>query len=144
MPGAGRRKGLRVIETMRSGSMRHKALALAVLACALAMRLLVPQGWMPVSDGHGLRFVLCSGTGPMEMTMAMPGMASHHDPSGHDRSMQDHPNAFANLGLTLAEPMIVKPLLLAAVALEPKPLTVAIGRGLAAPPPPSTGPPLPL
>lgn len=128
---------------MRSGLGRHKALALAVLACALALRMLVPQGWMAVSDNHGLRFVLCSGTGPLEMTMAMPGMAGHHDQSGHDRPMQDHPNAFANLGLALIEPMLIEPLLLAAVALEPKALTVAIGRGLAAPPPPSTGPPIP-
>lgn len=132
-----------MIETMRSGSGRHKVLALAVLVCALAMRLLVPQGWMPISDSHGFRFTLCSGTGPMEMSAAMPGMASHHDKSGHDRPMQDHPNAFANLGLTLIEPTFVAPLLMAAVALDPKPLTVAIGRGLAAPPPPATGPPIP-
>jgi hypothetical protein len=123
-------------------------LALAVLACALALRMLVPEGWMPVSDGHGFRITMCTGTGPMDMTMAMPGMAAHPDPSGHgpQQPMQDHPCTFAHLGLALAEPV------LPALALPPareaeviaaKAFAIAIGHGLAAPPPPATGPPIP-
>lgn len=120
-------------------------LALAVLACALALRMLVPEGWMPVSDAHGFRITLCAGTGPMDMTMAMPGMAMKHGKSDHGpQPMQDHPCTFAHLGLALAEPLLpalALPPLMRAEALAAKPLAIAIGRGLAAPPPPATGPP---
>jgi hypothetical protein len=140
-----------VIERMRSGSRSHKMLALAVLACALALRLLVPEGWMPVSDAHGFRLTLCSGSGPIDMPMAsMPGMApdmaAHHDKPGHDQPAAEHSCPFANLGLALAEPVVpalTSPMTFAVEAIDPKPLSVTIGRGLAAPPPPSTGPPLP-
>jgi hypothetical protein len=134
-----------VIEAMRNGSRNYRMLALAVLACALALRMLVPQGWMPVSDAHGFRITMCSGSGPMDMPMAMPGMAMHHDKAGHDQQpMQDHPCTFAHLGLALAEPVLptlTLPPLVRAEALASKPLAIAIGRGLAAPPPPATGPP---
>ena len=121
-------------------------LALAVLACALALRMLVPQGWMPVSDGHGFRITMCSGRGPMEMDMVMPGMAMKHGHSDHGQQpMQDHPCTFAHLALALAEPVLpalALPPLARAEALAGKPAGIAIGRGLAAPPPPATGPPV--
>jgi hypothetical protein len=120
-------------------------LALAVLTCALALRLLVPQGWMPVSDSHGFRITLCSGSGPVDMDMAMPGMAMHHGKADHGQQpMPDHACAFAGLGLALAEPVLptlLAPSAITTEAMAPKPLAIAIGRGLAAPPPPSTGPP---
>ena len=121
-------------------------LALAVLACALALRMLVPEGWMPVSDAQGFRITLCTGTGPMDMTMAMPGMAMKHGHTDHGpQPMQDHPCTFAHLGLAFAEPLLpalALPPLARAEALAAKPLAIAIGRGLAAPPPPATGPPI--
>lgn len=124
-------------------------LALAVIACAMALRMLVPLGWMPVSDGHGFRITMCTGSGPMDMAVAMPGMAMHHgdDHTGQDHGqqpMQDHPCTFAHLALSFAEPVLpvlALPPLARAEALAARPLTLAIGRGLAAPPPPATGPP---
>ena len=131
---------------MRSGVRGHKLLTLAVLACALGLRILVPQGWMPVADGHGFRIAMCSGAGPMDMTVAMPGMAMAHDHSGHDpqQPMQDHPCTCAHLGLAFAEPVLptlAPPPVRAAEAIVSRAFAVAIGHGLAAPPPPSTGPP---
>jgi hypothetical protein len=137
-----------VIEGMRARYQRRSAFALAVLACALALRLLVPQGWMPVTNAQGFRIVPCSGTGPMDMaTMAMPGMSAHHGQADHDPhpAQPDHPCAFAGLSLALADPPLPTLLLAPAATGEtfaPKPLAIAIGRGLAAPPPPSTGPPV--
>jgi hypothetical protein len=144
---ADRRKAPPVIDAMRSRSRNHRMLALAVLACAMALRILVPEGWMPVSDGHGFRITLCTGSGPMDMTMAMPGMAMHHGKAGHgpQQPMQDHPCTFAHLGLAFAEPVLpslAPPPAEAAEALAARAFAVAIGHGLAAPPPPSTGPPL--
>jgi hypothetical protein len=147
LPGTARRKARPVIDAMRSRSRNHRILALAVLACAMALRMLVPEGWMPVSDGHGFRITMCTGSGPMDMTMAMPGMAMHQGKAGHapQQPMQDHPCTFAHLGLALAEPTLpalAPPPAEAAEAIVARPFAVAIGHGLAAPPPPSTGPPL--
>ena len=72
-----------MIETLRSGARRPRMLALAVLACALLLRLLVPAGWMPVSDANGVHLTLCSGTGPM--TMPMAGMAHGETMAGAAR-----------------------------------------------------------
>jgi hypothetical protein len=125
-----------------------RALFLAILAGALFLRLLVPQGWMSVADGGGWRITICSGTGPVNMAMpagmshAMKGM--HQGTSDRDHGAADHPCAFANLALALDTPpvpVVDLPKLSEAFGLSLIPAPVAIGRGLAAPPPPATGPP---
>ncbi|WP_246331953.1 hypothetical protein [Sphingomonas chungangi] len=120
-------------------------LVLAVLACAMALRILVPEGWMPVSDTQGFHITMCSGSGPMDMPMAMPGMTMKHGKADHGpQPMQDHPCTFAHLGLAFAEPLLPVldlPPAQEAEAPAARPFAVTIGRGLAAPPPPSTGPP---
>ena len=139
-----------MIDTLRSGARRPRMVALALLACALLLRLLVPAGWMPVSDAAGVHLTLCSGTGPMTMppmgTMAhgrtMAGIA-HHMPSDQ-QGVPEHPCAFGQLSLAIAEPKLpALALPIAPAALIPAGLAalVSIGRGLAAPPPPPTGPP---
>jgi hypothetical protein len=114
-----------------------------LLVAALAVRALVPAGWMPGTTPAGAAtLVLCTGTGPM--TVAMPGM--HHgkadDPA---KPAPEHPCAFAGLALAWAPaelpPAIVPPAFAAFVAPREQG-GIAIGRGLAAPPPPPTGPPL--
>jgi hypothetical protein len=124
-----------------------RTLALAVIACALLARLLVPQGWMPVETARGWTLTLCSGSGPMQMgdasAAAMKPM--HHGGDDRDHAPGDHPCAFSSLALALDEPPLPlldlpRPLLGAWTAWAG--FAVAIGRGLAAPPPPATGPPL--
>lgn len=139
-----------MIEALRSRPGGLRTIALALLACALAVRFLIPAGWMPVADAQGFHLTLCSGAGPLEIPPghAMAGMAHHgaqHHHHHHDQGMPDHPCAFAGLGLALAEP--VRPVLalaLPVVQALPAPIALveAIGRGLAAPPPPPTGPPV--
>ena len=142
-----------MIDAFRSGGKRPRMLALAVLACALLLRLLVPAGWMPVSDASGVHLTICTGTGPMTMpgmgpmaTMA-PGRTTvgmaHHMPSDQ-QGVPEHPCAFAHHGLAIGEPVLPTLVLpVAPATLLPSGLAalVSIGRGLAAPPPPQTGPP---
>ena len=139
-----------MIEALRSGARRPRMLALALLACALLLRLLVPAGWMPVSDANGVHLTLCSGTGPMTMpSMAamapgktMAGMA-HHMPTD-EQGAPEHPCAFAHLGLAIAEtrlPALMLPVAPATLVPAGLAMLVSVGRGLAAPPPPQTGPP---
>jgi hypothetical protein len=129
--------------------MRRQAMLLA--AIALFLRILIPSGWMPAADGMGL--MPCLGT---ITATAMPGgammahhasaLASRHD-SGHNQSDKgEKPCAFVGFACALAEPdgvsgpvlaLVPMPLLLAAVSTGAR-----IGAGLAAPPPPPTGPPI--
>ncbi|WP_293967518.1 hypothetical protein [Sphingomonas sp.] len=129
-------------------------LGLAALLLALAMRLLVPTGFMWEAGSHGgAQLVPCSGMAPMPAApaahgmhhMAMADMGSHgRDHDGGDSSNREC--AFAGLAgaLDLAEPLaepaapffatVALPILVARA--------VSPGRGLAAPPPPSRGPPV--
>jgi hypothetical protein len=134
---------------------RH--LATLILACALAVRVLIPAGFMLGQTASGApALVLCPGQN--ELPISAPAM--HHDmahmmPGGrvmatHDAGHQNHdpgtdrPCAFAAVGL--AVDMLISAALLAPA---PPPAFAALlshapsdpGRGLAAPPPPSTGPP---
>jgi hypothetical protein len=136
-----------------------RGLGLALVGLALFMRLLVPPGWMPAAD-DGIRLILCGGFGAEVDHVALghaPEPADHavsdhtaradHSASGHDKAppgtAMDHPCAFAGFSVALAPVEFVKlvaPVPTAAIALAAFG-EVAIGRGLAAPPPPSTGPP---
>ena len=128
---------------------RH-ALILAV-GCALMLRILIPAGWMPIADAHGLRIVLCGGTGPVEAQVdhAAEGHhpAAHHKKSDDRTSHTDQPCAFAGMALPWTGTDLAAlplPFALAALASPLAAELVAIGRGLAAPPPPPTGPPAPF
>ncbi|TFI59648.1 hypothetical protein E2493_03865 [Sphingomonas parva] len=122
-----------------------------LLGLAIALRVLVPAGWMPVFGAHGVRLELCGGRAPqpaLELPhhdgQAVSAHAGHGGDKGKDPPPPDQPCAFAAvaapwLGADLPLPLAPPALALAAIS----PATfVALGRGLAAPPPPSTGPPL--
>lgn len=137
-----------MLRTWRRGGAAWRAGTLAVLACALLLRLAVPAGWMPVADAHGLRLTLCGGMGPIDgpAAPAMHMAGSGHAMPGHDgHGGADHPCTFSALGAFLTGPALPPPLLLPSRVSAPRFVqhgVVAVGRGLAAPPPPSTGPPL--
>lgn len=128
-----------MLQGLRTARAMPKALMTAILAAILLLRVLIPQGWMPVETEHGWQITICTGTGAMQMTMP--------DPTGRhrqDHSPADHPCTFAGFALALDRamppilalaPVILSGWLVAAGR------TVTIGRGLAAPPPPATGPP---
>lgn len=141
-----------------------------LLGAALLLRLGVPPGWMPVHDELGFRLVPCDGHGPVEQIPAtlehaamdhaamghagmdhaamMPATVAH-DGHGtgsgeHDHGPDQPPCVFAGLSVPLLSsdvPNLPSPPLLVAQTPDPLPLHVQPGRGLAAPPPPSTGPP---
>jgi len=121
---------------------------LMLLVCVLIARGVGADGWMPgTTASGGFAIVACDGMQPddampMAKGMAMPHGTSHHMPDKKPSS--SHPCAFAGIGLASAPP----PPVAIGVPLSPytqiAPLAVAViapGRGLAAPPPPATGPP---
>jgi hypothetical protein len=130
-------------------------LILPLLLLCVALRGFIPAGWMPSVDQTGMSLIPCSGfTPPQPERSAHSGHdihAMHHGdaaPRHHDgkakHDMAGQPCAFAAAAADLPRPdfgAAFKPLAPAEPIFIPL-LAVQIGRGLAAPPPPQTGPPL--
>ena len=142
-----------MIRALRHLRPAPRAFLFALIAAALFARLLVPQGWMPAIDGSG-RLTICSGMGPMEMpaeakalfakAMQGAGQQGGHD-KGHDLRAGDHPCVFSVLGFSLLGEALAgldTPLFVSFTAAIRPSVLAAPGRGLAAPPPPATGPPI--
>ncbi|MCZ4342307.1 hypothetical protein O4H52_11865 [Sphingomonadaceae bacterium G21617-S1] len=121
----------------------YRRLALAFIALALLMRLLVPAGFMP-ARGQGFAITLCTGMGAMPAWVDKHGQI-HKGKQAPDKQVE-HPCAFGAFGAALDLPGGAAGLPLPFVAgrtlLTALGEAVSIGHGLAAPPPPSTGPPL--
>lgn len=131
------------------------ALLLALVGAALMARALVPAGWMPVRTASGLAIELCSGRTPggdaqqvgAAQALLDAALAGTADRAGHKgkSDSSEQPCAFAGLAHAAAPPADIStpPAPIAdAPEVTPFALTAAIGRGLTAPPPPATGPPL--
>lgn len=125
-----------------------QSVSLALIVCALLLRVVVPQGWMPERTTDGWRITICTGTAPMQMDMPAAMAAAMkgdlHTPPDRGRGHNDHPCAFAGCAAALSEPTlpaVILPKAAIAAWLTGSAMHVAIGRGLAAPPPPATGPP---
>lgn len=123
------------------GRKMRGSLAVWFAAFALAARLLVPFGFMPVS-GQGYAITLCTGDGMVAAWVDDSGKVhkERKAPGGN----HDRPCAFAGIGGAVAAaglPDIVPPTPIFGEESWPHPASVSIGYGLAAPPPPSTGPP---
>jgi len=138
------------MRALRSLTMARYRLFMAIFACALALRLAVPAGWMPVAQADGsVRLALCPGAAPIERestTHAAHGHGHEQAPASHDHDRGDHapPCAFSGLAFAAAVPELAPaPRLLPIITPPPaQHALVSIGRGLAAPPPPQTGPPV--
>jgi hypothetical protein len=122
---------------------RSAFVALAFLA--LALQLLFPAGFMAAQAGevtHGLPVVICTGQGQVVVdSAALPGHA--HDKPAPAKSMAACPFAGHATADTAAAPIVIAaPAAYAALTAEVLPSAATPGLGLAAPPPPSQGPPV--
>jgi hypothetical protein len=112
-------------------------LLLALLA--LAINVLVPQGFMVGAGQAGPAIEICTGAGPLVVT---PTSDQHGHKTG---GTHGEACAFAGHGVASAPPIlavIARPEIPASAPNAPRLADLAPGRGLAAPPPPSRGPPL--
>lgn len=133
--GSGRASGVTV------PSIRTIAAALIVLA--MAVRVIVPSGFMPSAE-RGFALVVCTGTDTQTVWLDKAGKLHKEDPS-KGKSVERQPCAFASVVSLAARPMAPTSTALAPVQWA-HPLfpsrEFTIGTGLAAPPPPAIGPPL--
>jgi hypothetical protein len=95
---------------------QHRHFAAAILALALALRVLVPAGYMPAFDHGAVGVRICG-------SQIAPPMAGMHHGAGHEdkQNHADQPCAFAGLGAP-ADP----PPLAAALPPAPEALRVAL------------------
>ncbi len=116
---------------MRRLIRRHLRAAWLLIALTLAMKVVVPVGFMPAmvdtASGRALAIVACTGMGAADMT-AMPGMAGHEG-GDHAPAKPDSPC----LGAGIAAPILgaVDPLQLALAFA----VAVVVGLLFATPPP---------
>lgn len=119
--------------------LRRLRLGLAGLAfAALALKVLIPSGFMVAETRGSFPLVICTGHGPLELS-------GTSDPIHGKKSNTDAPCAFSgHVASTPPASLVVS----AAVGLVYLMLAMdrwgdlVPGRGLAAPPPPSQGPPI--
>lgn len=117
--------------------------ALALLV--LAIQLIAPSGFMPVRTDRGVVVTLCTGTGPVNIVVPRdraPGAGDHRPDDG--MAGQQH-CPFAASVQPVVPPLVLADLPLPAWQLAFGPIAFALKTGviarLAAPPPPSSGPP---
>jgi hypothetical protein len=127
---------------------RRHAAGLTLAALALFVRLLFPSGFMLSPDRTALpTIVICTGQGAMTLTLGADGHPVEAGKGDGHRSdnKTSHPCTFAAATVSAVAPVLVAVLIpqrLAQVAVAPLLTTQRPGLGLAAPPPPTTGPPV--
>lgn len=72
----------------------HRLAFGALLALALAMKLVMPAGFMPVAGAGKLMVLVCSEFGPRQVAIDVPGLPTKPD----DATKASQPCAFAGLG----------------------------------------------
>ena len=127
---------------LRCFILSHRRIATAVIALALAMKLLVPAGYMPVVTDGRIAITICQGVEPTPMPM--PGMKHGTGESEQHDGPYEAPCAFtALLGSPLAgtDPLLLTAAILYVMASA---LRIAARPNVAAPlhlRPPLRGPP---
>ncbi|MBL8544293.1 MAG: hypothetical protein JNJ63_10855 [Hyphomonadaceae bacterium] len=131
-----------------TGRSAHKRFApvWALLALvAISVRALVPAGYMlaPSAQAGGMAVTICTAQGAVDVVLD-PAGGEHKQKNDSQQRSADAPCVFAGAAPLAAPDAAIA---LAAPALPSAPVdyvfaALAPGRGLAAPPPPSTGPPI--
>ena len=133
-----------MIPTTRPHDIRRRFGWLLLIVAALLARSIAPEGWMPVVNAAGgIEITICNGTGPDDrMVIAPDGKLHRKAPANNQQG--DHPCAFAGVGMASPPTPIAAvsaPAFFVSIVPALGHERIVPGRGLAAPPPPQTGPP---
>ena len=126
----------------QSEAARGLLAALALLV--LAIQLIAPSGFMPVRTDRGVVVTLCTGKGAVNVVVDRGHAPGKERPGEDGAPVQQHCPFAASVPL-LVPPLAVADIALPAWQLAFGPIAFALKTGLvarlAAPPPPSSGPP---
>jgi hypothetical protein len=116
---------------------------IALFVLTLAVRIIIPTGWMPSTVAGKATITLCTGAGMVEAWVDADGKIHKENPAKN--GVGDQPCAFAGLGgaadvSTFDVASLALPFALQLIH-NNRATAVAVGLGLAAPPPPATAPP---
>ena len=114
----------------------------ALILLALALRVIIPSGFMPSSE-RGFALTICTGMDTQTVWMDKSGKLHKADPS-KGKSVEHQPCAFAGTAMAADMPAADFQVAMAPVALAIPVFAkreISVGSGLAAPPPPAIGPP---
>jgi hypothetical protein len=121
----------------------HRWLALWLIAAALAVKALVPAGYMLAeTGGKTLTMAICDGNGPATMTIDIPMDPDHAKKP--DSARQDGGCAYSGLGHAMlggADPVLLLAALAFLLALGFAPAATPVLRPRAFALPPAQGPP---
>lgn len=124
--------------TGRDRTERVGGLWLVLAMLAVTLRILAPSGYMTTPE-QPFALVVCTSEGALNLK-SDPSHQDHGAPQSHA------PCAFAGLGLAAAPPEPLTATAPVVFARVPEPAgrqaSLRPGQGLAAPPPPATGPPI--
>jgi hypothetical protein len=128
---------------LRAFFRHHAALAILIAMLAIAVRALVPAGYMTSASATGLTVELCSGVAGKTITIALP--STDHRDDGRGKSQADSPCASAGLGggaLAAVDPFLLAIAIAFILAAGLLPVALRLPRGTAQVRPPLRGPPL--
>ena len=116
---------------------------IAFVTLALAVRMVIPTGWMPSFVDSKMTITICTGAGMVEAWVDTDGKIHKESPAKNGAG--DQPCAFAGLGGAADAPEFetasLAPPFAPQLIHNNRATAVAVGLGLAAPPPPATAPP---
>lgn len=127
---------------MIRASSPFRNIAAAMILLALALRVIIPSGFMPSSE-RGFALTICTGMDTQTVWMDKSGKLHKEDPS-KGKSVEHQPCAFAGAAMAADVLSADFQIALAPVALAIPVFAkreISVGSGLAAPPPPAIGPP---
>lgn len=117
-------------------------LAAALIVLALAVRIVLPAGFMPSSE-RGFALTICTGMDTQTVWMDKSGKLHKEDPA-KGKSVEHQPCAFAGAAMAgdaPADTVFVAMQHIATAVPVFAMSEISVGNGLAAPPPPAIGPP---
>lgn len=88
-----------------------------LFALALALKTLLPGGFMTVAQGKTMTVMLCSGTGPASITVQVPMESDHQPDSGKAADTHCAFSALGSPALAAADPVLLEAALLFAFVL---------------------------
>ncbi len=125
---------------------RHYRLAIFLCVLAIALRAIVPAGYMLGAQGKTITAYIC-GEGVMAKAVAIPmkpNLLKSGIPANGEAAHKAAPCAFAAMAWAMPDVPLVGSddrAMPSTIAPHTKQSIARIGHGLAAPPPPKTGPP---
>lgn len=131
-----------IVHRIRQFTRQQPTILFALAVLALLVRAGVPAGWMPSFAGGAVAISVCSGEGRATMWLDKSGQIHKSDPAQSDLGESECAFAAGAGAVDVALATAPRPAALVDATRVLVTSSATPGRGLAAPPPPQTGPPL--